>query len=134
MAKLDALQAIKLRKTGDLGDDAAVFAPAQNATDVTSTTAVAVKAAVAGKSIRITRATFVNKTPAEAAVLILADDASTPVTLLTVAASTGAGNGGVVDMEFEPPIEVAVGEGVTLEATGSLGDSVVTIQGFTVTP
>lgn len=132
MGKLDALAAIARKYVGELEDDANLASwYGQNGTDITSTTAQEIKAAPgAGKRIVLTQATILNKTVAEAAVISLQDDAGTPVVIGTWAVSTAAGNGGQVVLEFEPPIKLA--ENVALDgvAAGSLGDTVVSANGF----
>lgn len=97
-----------------------------NASAVTSTTPVAVKAAVAGKKHYITRAQVTQPTPAEAGFLVLEDDTGTPVVLARFGFNGVLG----LDCAFNPPLEVAAGKAINLRSSGSVGDAFINVQGY----
>lgn len=133
MPNLDPLAAIGLANAGNVPADAVPFS-SKNATDITSTTPVEIKAATSGKSIYITRLLVQNRTVAEAPIITIQDDAGTPVEHVTIAVSTAAGNDGFADLRFTPPIQVAAGQALDGKASGSVGDTVVHAMGYVGTP
>lgn len=105
---------------------------ATNSTDVTDTTAQTVKAAAAaGKAHYISRVIVTNKTAGESPVILIKDGAASPVTLLTCApGGLNTWDSG----EIMPPIKATTAKTITAEATGSTGDTLVTVIGWTGTP
>jgi len=130
---LDGVAAIALRKVGSVPDDAAAM-NGYNSTLVTSTTAREVVAASASKSHYIQRLKVTNATPAETAQILIQDGAGTPVNYAGVVTCTAASNAAGVELVFEPPLQVAVGEPINAVATGAFGDVLVEVSGFTGTP
>lgn len=114
------------RSLGGVPDDAKPFV-AVNATAITSTTPVAIKAAVTGKRHWITGAFFSQPTAAEAGVLTLEDDSGTPIVIAKVGFS-GALQGPT--MFFEPPAEVAAGKAINGVGSAATGDAFITVMGF----
>lgn len=130
----DSAAALAEHQVGALTTKAVPFR-ARNASAITSTTPVAIKAAVAGKRHVLTRARIFNPTIAEAAVITIQDDAGTPVVLLgPIPVSTAAGNAGVYEIELKPPVEVAVGRAINGVSGGSLGDTTVELHGYVDDP
>lgn len=100
-------------------------------TVVTTTTPVAVRAAVSSKKKWITKARAANPTPAEQAVIIIEDDTGTPVRLgLLMPGDPAVGGCGKDECVFDPPVEVAAGKAINARAHASLGDSFVMVEGF----
>lgn len=95
---------------------------------VTDTTPVAVIAAPSdsSQSIYIHSITYTNKTVAEDPTLFLKDTAGTPATVDSV--TLGDAGPQSVYRAFDPPLKVAAGMGVTLEAAASTGDSYATVR------
>ena len=107
-------------------DDAVPF-HAMAAADVTTTTAVPVKAAVAGKKLWITQAILTNIHATENQRIRLQDDAGTPVQFGDLSAP--AAKTKVYD--FNPPLETTAG--TDLDAIGiiaTVGDVRVTVNGY----
>lgn len=123
--KLTATDAQSFVENGDVPSDAVPF-NAINSADITTTTAVTIKAAPgSGKSIYITQAIFNNKTVAEHASLILQDEDD--VEIVHVELPTIAGNKVIV---FHPPIMVAENKILEGIAQTTLGDSTIAVNGF----
>lgn len=98
---------------------------------ITSTTPVAVRAAVAGKRKWVTQIMASNPTPAEQVVIIVEDDTGTPVKIASLMVNDPAvGGGGFRTVVLDPPVEVAAGKAINARAHASLGDSFVTVLGF----
>jgi hypothetical protein len=133
MPNRDPLDALGLAIAGLIPTDAVPF-NSKNATLITTTTAVEIKAATALKSIYVTKLQIQNRTITEAAVITIQDDAATPVEHAEVAVSTAAGNSGFVELNFWPPLQIAVGQALDGVAGAALGDTVVHASGFVGTP
>lgn len=105
---------------------------ATNASDVTSATPVAVKAApsTTGQAHYITEITVTNKTAAESPVIVVQDGADTPVVIDTFA----PGGLASVTRRYDPPRKVTTNKAINAKATSSVGDCLVTVNGFTGTP
>jgi len=111
-----------------------------NSTDITTTTTVVIKAAVASKKHWITQIFVTNKTPAEVSQVQIEDDtATTPVVIglfhgspSTLTTSSGAASHAAGPLyTFDPPIVVAAGArimGKTIDAT--TGDYKVHVTGW----
>ena len=99
---------------------------AVNAADVTSATPVAIVAPVAGQSIFLTRLRATNIHASEVQNTIIEDSAAAEVMHIHVPAA-GAGE---VDLEFDPPIQLPVGTGLSASARASTGDVRVTASGY----
>lgn len=112
-------------------DDAVPFT-AFNATDVTSSTAVAIKAAVSGKAIYVSQIRAVNLHATEVQDTIIEDTAGTPVESMHI--HVPAAGAGEVDLEFDPPIKIATGLGLSASARAATGDVRVTVSGYVGTP
>lgn len=105
---------------------------------VTAATPVAVLAApaVATQRYYITKAKYVNPTTAEHAAATVIETASA-VILFAIEAEdlnttiatppSGPSNG---EIEFDPPIVVAAGQGVSVNPVTTLGDSYLTLVGY----
>lgn len=131
---LEGWSAMALGEAGAVPSDATPFVSA-NTTDITSTTAVTIKAATTGKSIYVTKLLFFNKTQAEAAIITIQDDTGTPIVHLDgVELTTAAGNEGYLEYNFSPPLQIAAGKALEGKASGSLGDTIVFASGFVGTP
>lgn len=134
MANLDGWRALALSRAGQVPTDATTFVSA-NTTDITSTTAQTIKAAVASKAIYVTKLLLMNKTPAEAPVITIEDNTGTPVVHLgQLELSTAAGNEGFLELDFNPPIVLATGKALMGTSDGSTGDTIVCAYGFVGTP
>jgi hypothetical protein len=103
---------------------------AANGTDISDTTAQAIKAAVTGKRHWITRITLTNKTASETPIVVIQDDTGTPVVILTARLGGLAAADSQRDFVFDPPIEVASGKAINGKATTATGDVVATVGGF----
>lgn len=125
----DALALATKREMGAVPATATPFAATSAV--ITSVTPVLVKAAVSSKKKWITHIKGYNGTSAEIAVLVIEDDTGTPIEaarlFLGDPAVAGQGSGELV---CRPPIEIAAGKKINARATGSLGDSFVTVLGF----
>lgn len=104
-----------------------------NTAEITSSTAVAIVAAVAGKSVYITGLRASNLHATEVQDTIIEDTAGTPIESMHVHVPP-AGGGAIVDLQFDPPIQVAVGLGLSGSARASTGDVRVTVSGYVGTP
>jgi hypothetical protein len=133
MPNRDPLDAMALVFAGLIPADATPF-NSKNATLITSTTAQEIKAATALKSIYVTKLQIQNRTITESPIITIQDDAGTPVEHAEVAVSTAAGNAGFLELNFWPPLQIAVGQALDGVADGSLGDTVVHASGFVGTP
>lgn len=112
--------------TSDLPANAVKFFACTQA-QVTTTTAVAVKAAVTGKRHWITMVRVCNETPAEPTAIDIIDTTGTPIVLCSIAAPA------LTDNEFVPPVPIPVGAGLAIQARGSLattGDVHVMVAGY----
>jgi len=105
---------------------------AVNAADITTTTAVAIKAGVAGSTIWITSCIVANSHATEDTTVILQSDNGTPVEFAHLPAPAMDINGGVGALyTFDPPIKVVAGDGVEgIGVTATTGDVRMSISGF----
>lgn len=101
-----------------------------NASAITSVTPVEIVAAVTSKKKWITHIAASNPTTGEIACIIVEDSTGTPVVLAALQPGEPAKCSGYAEFVANPPIEVASGKAINARATGSLGDSWVTVQCF----
>ena len=103
-----------------------------NSSDITTTTNVAIKAAVTGKRHFVREILVVNKTPAEITQVVIQSNTTVKATLPGSAGVTTSGtHPQAPKYEFDPPLEFASGEainGKTVDAT--TGDFLVHIGGW----
>lgn len=98
----------------------------RTASDVTSTTAVEVIAATASKRMFITKVIIANKTASEPVAINIQDDAGTPVVHASILAQAQVH----IEVEFDPPLEIAAGQALDAAAAAATGDTLVTALGY----
>lgn len=101
-----------------------------NSTDVDGTTARTVKAAVTGKRLWISGIRATNKTAGENPVVLIKDTDGTPKLLAVLQPGALADVGAGDHQDYDPPLEVGSGLGITAEATSAVGDTLVHITGW----
>jgi len=105
---------------------------AVNAADITTTTAVAIKAGTAGKQIYITQALAINKTTTEDNDYYLQSSATTPVVYAVIPGQDVDALEAPVQMTtFDPPIKCTAGKGVDgIGVIATQGDTRIMINGY----
>ncbi len=99
---------------------------------ITSVTPVVVLAAPAsGKKLRIRKLLIQNTTAAEKPIITLQTTAGSPVVHAVAAPGDPAvGGNGLLVLDFDPPLKLAVDVGLNAKADSSVGDVYVTALGW----
>jgi len=120
------------RFIGFIPQDAVPFFGA-NTTDITDTTAQTIKAAPTdtAQAYYITSISYLNRTEAEVPFVRIKDTSGTALLLDVANLKTPNGS---VQHSFWPPIKVTTGKGITGEASTTVGDVEVVVNGFLGTP
>lgn len=111
-----------------LPDDAVPFA-AVNATDITTTTAQEIKAAVASKRHFITEATAYNMTTAEDQILMIRHGTTDIAMLFPLDVADNVG--GDRSVKFDPPLVIPTGVAISgIGVIAAVGDCVIAVNGY----
>ena len=107
----------------------------KTAAEITTNTAVAVLAPSAtNKALFISKVIANNKTIAEDAIITLQDNTGTPIVIARAMVSTAGGNGGNWEVNFNPPVQLAVGKSLMGIAPATTGDTHIFAQGWEGSP
>jgi len=105
---------------------------AVNAADITTTTAIAIKAGTAAKQIYITQALAMNKTTTEDNAYYLESSETTPTVYAVIPGQdVDAVTAPLQFINFNPPIKCVAGKGVNGKGViASVGDTRIMINGY----
>ncbi|MBW7990029.1 MAG: hypothetical protein FVQ84_08450 [Planctomycetes bacterium] len=107
---------------------------AVNSSAITTTTGVAIKAAVAGKRHWITEAVAINEATTEDAVFAISDEDDNEYAIMAPVDADGVNNGGGAAMGkyvFNPPLVIPAGKAIEgIGKVAVLGDVWCSINGF----
>jgi len=103
--------------------------------EITTNTAVQILSpSAATKALYISKIVINNKTIGEDAIITIQDDEGTPNVHFRAMVSTNGGNGGNLQLDFDPPFKVVTGADLDGIAPATTGDTIVMASGWEGTP